>query len=208
VSAAVRVVAIDCSRVASAAEATALVAEARHAGAPLIERHNVAAIDARGEGATLDALAEDPTVRVFRRGPPPRGRLYQHERLRTRELEGAVIERAVAWRSSRDDRASCGLLWLRLRGGCWQRFFLDDGWAVWEEQSDADTERELEELAGELEELRGLAGAVVGVVEITDDDLPRVVIPELRIALASGAEVRLYPSDPRDPDADTLLAIR
>lgn len=140
---------------------------------------------------------------VMKRGKPPRGRLYQHNRLRSRQLHGARIERVVGWRLR---PAACQILWIKPHGACWQRMFLDDsGCAIWEEWSDETIEEELDELKEELKAFEDLHGETISTVVF---DTPSGWIAEVRILLESGRAVRLFRRDPTDCDSDTLFEIR
>ena len=72
-----------------------------------IEVHNTEQLENHEGGAFLEALeaiaadlaqdACDTRLSIVRRGAAPRGRLYQHDRLRSRQLLGVQIERACYW---------------------------------------------------------------------------------------------------------------
>jgi hypothetical protein len=123
----------------------------------------------------------------------------------SRELEGAFVERAVCWRSDQARPNHRGLLWVKPHERPWQRFFLDAGFAVWEEWSEEDTMSELVELSDEIEELSALANERIGTVTFS---ALGVVIPTIRIALGAVREIRLAPEDPNDIESATVLEVR
>jgi hypothetical protein len=59
----------------------------------MIELHNTEGLERSGHVPFVTSL-ERPGLRVIRKATPPRGRLYQHSRLVSRELDGAIVERA------------------------------------------------------------------------------------------------------------------
>jgi hypothetical protein len=172
---------------------------------PVIEDRGARASGSNGEGESEDIAVIASRPACDEKLSPPRGRLYQHSRLTSRELDGAVIERAVCWRSDRGDPSRCGLLWIKPNNRPWQRFFLDAGFAVWEEWSDDDTTDEFAELADELEELSTTVGEHLGTVTFDDTG---AVVPTIRIALGARREVRLAPRDPNDTESATFLELR
>jgi len=182
-------------------------------GAVWIEVHNVERLVAHGGEALvagLEKIQRDLEQRgakarlaLVRRGESPRGRLYQHAKLRSRELMGAPVERALRWRHHRPD--SCEVLWLKPRGRCWQRFFLDLGWSCWEEWSDETIEEELDELRDELVAVGELVDQTIVMVYF---EIPMERSCEIRFELQSGESVRMYRDDPEDYDSDTLLEVR
>jgi hypothetical protein len=50
----------------------------------------------------------------------PRGRLYQHDRLRSRQLDDSPIERALRWAPRPD---TCEILWLKPEGKFGRSYF-------------------------------------------------------------------------------------
>lgn len=176
-----------------------------------VELHNTEQL-ANHEGAFLEALetmaadlardACEARLSIVRHGAAPRGRLYQHDRLRTRQLLGAQIERACYWQPR---PLVCGLLWIKPAGMHWQRFHLDAGFAVWSEECDALITDELEELAGDVVELREVFDDIMQVVVF---DPSRGAVPEVRLELGSGRLLRLYPAEPSDLASDALLEIQ
>ena len=184
-------------------------------GVVWLELHNVEALEGRGHEAFVAALerigqerersATGPGLRVVRKGAPPRGRLFQHARFVSRELTGAVIERAVCWRPRRHDPSGCGILWIKPSDRAWQRFFLDDGFACWEEWSAEATVDEFAELADEVDELPTIVGERLGAVTVEDGG---AVVPTLRIALGAAREIRLAPRNSNDISTDAFLELK
>ncbi|MBI5536991.1 MAG: barstar family protein [Deltaproteobacteria bacterium] len=169
----------------------------------------LAAYDGGSFIRALEAIGEDLAAQdagawlaVVRRSPRPSGRLYQHERLRSRELADTTVERAARWQPRPD---TCQILWVKPRNRYWQRFFLDAGLAFWEEWSDSVIENEFDELRDEIISVDGLRDQRIVVVQF---DARGGGAAEIRFELESGASLRIFPVDASDLDSDSHLEIR
>lgn len=181
---------------------------------PRFELHGVEALEAHGHSDVVSALetlgreleAENAEARlsVMREGPPPRGRMFQHDALRSLELQGCVVEAARCWPGSTGRANGCSILWIKPEGRHWQRFFLDAGLAFWEEWDDQTNLSEFAELDDEMQELASLPGLVLGEIEAAAfGDASSA----LRIALGGDGALWLLPIDPRNLESDALLII-
>lgn len=173
-----------------------------HNTEPLAQYEGGVFLEKLGEiAAALERDASAARLAIIRHGAPPRGRLYQHDRLRSDQLKGAQVERACYWQPQPQ---VCALLWVKPAGMHWQRFFLDAGFAVWSEECDAEVDEELKELGAEVHELSTLLRDTIGCVVF---DVARGAVPEIRIELGSGRLVRVHPLNPDNLESSALLEI-
>ncbi len=181
-------------------------------GACFLEVRNVETLEANGHEKFVSALEEmskdlkdsssDVELIVLRFPEIPRGRLYQHFQFTSRELEGCVVERAIAWQETKN---TCDMLWLKPKSRPWQRFFLDAGATFWEEWSEEETFQDFDDSSddreGELVEIGeelGLLGKSLATIEASSDDTNW----ELSVSFGDGSALRLY-ADPQDFDSDS-----
>lgn len=180
-------------------------------GPAWLELHNVERLAQHDGGKFLAALKRiadelaqlDSAVQlhfVYRQATGPRGRLYQHTKLYSRQLCQLTIERAYRWAPRPN---GCEIVWLKPRGELWQRLFIDAGFAVCEELSDEDAALQLD---GAIE-LVAMPEFVGERAEVVRFHVPRGWIPELRFELSSGTVVRVFPEDPESHESAALFEL-
>lgn len=133
----------------------------------------------------------------------PRGRRFQDEAFEVSDLRGRRLEHLFGCTSQPelDDRPE--MMFLKARGGLWQRFFLDAGIGFWEEWSESDAFRDYAHLR------RVDYGARFRVI---GDQVLRVSCyceapgePARIVLVLTSGEIRLRRVDSGDPESDSEL---
>lgn len=134
---------------------------------------------------------------------PPRGRLFQGLAFEVTDLRGRTVE-SLLGSTSLPDRDDCPeMMFLKVRGRPWQRFFLDAGIGFWEEWSEADAFRDYEDLRTVD---YGARFQVLGDRILRVSCRPETPAEPARIVVALGSgEIQLRRVDPADPTSDSEL---